>query len=535
MAYSINKKRESSSTQRSNKSILEKYSSKKILADVQGNIFESHRREFVSCLFFHFGDKPDPIAIRDSLSLFADNITSAASLHEEILPYRNQIKKGKFNPRKRLALREKWMPICCLYLTSVGFDKFMDQSSPKYPEDKIFRSGMKSHTNGYWDNIEQYYSLKNMWIKFNSERKIDLMILIADNDPEIIATKTEEVKKFFKNTCDAEFLFCEDGKRLYQDKKNKLDPREAFGFRDGISNIPFWTSNKLHLLKKNREIVLDANLGSYLVYKKLEQDVPKFDQIIIKLTEELFSLNPQDTYFGKKKAFVEAQVFGRFKDGTPLALFGEPILENKKASKRDIKRIKDFNNYNPVRPKDRKEIGKRYEPQAIYFNTDPNGIKCPYFAHIRKTNPREKGFIFNEGDTYTSKGADHNFNIRIARRGIPYSEPSEAGEKGKKVGMLFMGYQSSISNQFVKMQRKWVNDFHFPTKNNLVGVDPIIGKKGLKNPSKWIKNWCTHDSQIIPTDFSDIVNFIGGEYFYAPSIPCLRDFHKLTKTSKQAK
>jgi len=50
--------------------------------------------------------------------------------------------------------------------------------------------------------------------------------------------------------------------------------------------------------------------GSFLVFRKLEQDVDRFDQLVAGLALKL----------GVDEARAGALVIGRFKDGTPIAL-----------------------------------------------------------------------------------------------------------------------------------------------------------------------------------------------------------------------
>ena len=72
--------------------------------------------------------------------------------------------------------------------------------------------------------------------------------------------------------------------------------------------------------------------------------------------------------------------------------------------------------------------------------------RCPFAAHIRKTNPR--------GDLPPG-----NMSVeRIIRRGIPYGEEVEDSERqtqktSRDRGLLFACYQSHISRGFDLMQR----------------------------------------------------------------------------------
>ena len=98
-----------------------------------------------------------------------------------------------------------------------------------------------------------------------------------------------------------------------------------------------------------------------MVFRKLEQDKNKFNNAIKDVGKELFGQDPSQELLQT----LEAQLMGRFKDGTPLALFDEPILENGKASFADKLRIKKFNSYQ----------NSEASPET---RVDPQ--KCPFFA-----------------------------------------------------------------------------------------------------------------------------------------------------------
>jgi deferrochelatase/peroxidase EfeB len=78
-------------------------------------------------------------------------------------------------------------------------------------------------------------------------------------------------------------------------------------------------------------------------------------------------------------------------------------------------------------------------------------FKCPFAAHIRKANPRDD----LEGGPPPRIS---NETKRIMRRGIPFGpevtpaeEASKTTQKGR--GLLFVCYQSSISNGFQFLQQ----------------------------------------------------------------------------------
>src|SRR5205823_6818322 len=88
------------------------------------------------------------------------------------------------------------------------------------------------------------------------------------------------------------------------------------------------------------------------------------------------------------------------------------------------------------------------------FKKDPYGLKIPRFAHIRKVHPR--------GLTKVIGGKPVNLanNHRLLRRAIGYGKRLPDGAtKDDNVprGLLFLGYQADIEEQFEFIMSGWVN------------------------------------------------------------------------------
>jgi Dyp-type peroxidase family len=229
----------------------------------------------------------------------------------------------------------------------------------------------------------------------------------------------------------------------------------------------------------------DPNIfGSYFVFRKLEQNVKGFlvaeDALQKKLTALAIAAGknyPAD--------LAGATLMGRFRDGTPVT-------------------SQDHDGVTPV-------------PNNFDFAADMQGLKCPFHAHIRKTNPR--------GDTFRLFGAPPNGiggeRSRImARRGIAYGQRKQNAGKfsdkpSARVGLLFMSYQGDIGEQFEFTQAQWANNQGFVKVNN--GVDPVIGQGGTLAQTRR----AGYDDATAPVDqqfFGDFVTLKGGEYFFAPSL-----------------
>lgn len=221
-------------------------------------------------------------------------------------------------------------------------------------------------------------------------------------------------------------------------------------------------------------------LGSYLVFRKLEQDVRGFVTREDTLASEL-------GLQGADRARAGAMAVGRFRDGTPLTASPTP-------------------GWHPALDND------------FTYAQDPNGRRCPLHAHIRRVNPR--------GDTSGRRRDVDDRDRRITRRGVTYGtdralvqpgvDPATLPSRG--VGLLFLCYQASIRRQFAFLQNQWLNDPNFPL--NQSGVDPLVGQgPHLATPQRW--NSLHNDPVPQASTFGQFVHMRGGEFFFAPSRPFL--------------
>jgi Dyp-type peroxidase family len=233
-----------------------------------------------------------------------------------------------------------------------------------------------------------------------------------------------------------------------------------------------------------------AHNGSFLVYRRLQQDVAAFRQFV---TDEAATA-------GLSAEQLAAKLVGRWPTGAPMERTPglpknvDPAAEDLSAAGHpEVLSDAKINNFD--------------------YDKDPDGNDVPRAAHIRKTNPRSSNP--NGGK------ADSNRH-RILRRGIPYGpefQPGEAPYGGGPVGddrdrgLLFLCYQSSIQRGFAFIQQVWANAHDFPAAGD--GQDPIIAQAVA-----------TPDFNLPPKGIhlvtSRWVTTTGGEYFFSPSISALK-------------
>ncbi|GGX95547.1 hypothetical protein GCM10007160_23930 [Litchfieldella qijiaojingensis] len=307
--------------------------------------------------------------------------------------------------------------------------------------------------------------------------------------------------------------------------------REHFGFRDGISQPKLAgvsaSQDKRHLVTPGEfilgypnardqytmrplvdpiedpdgllpEVIQDSDLrdlgrnGSYLVFRQLSQDVHGFWSWLDEVAP-----NPE------ARQALAAKMVGRWPDGEPLV----------KA---------------PRRP-----AGDGADNDFGYHHEDAEGLRCPFGAHIRRTNPRD----MLPPKPGTDDSLEINRRHRLLRRGRAYGPPLaeslapddllSAGDDGQERGLLFLCLNADISRQFEFVQQTWVNNANFAGLH--VDNDPLIGARGEGRATFTVQN------EPLRRRYHDLPRFVqvrGGAYFFLPGLRALRYLaaspHRLT-------
>lgn len=248
-----------------------------------------------------------------------------------------------------------------------------------------------------------------------------------------------------------------------------------------------------------------ADNGSYLVYRRLRQDVRAFRKFIEHGVKQ----------FRKRGIDVDPERFGamcvgRWKSGVPIArapLADDPAI----AADDKLHASQSFffaSDTLPVRWKDGRD------PDAFHAaRSDGDGLVCPLAGHVRKVNPRDEGTDLG--------GAARTLRRRILRRGVTYGPAYKPREKkGIDRGLLFLCYQRSIAEQFEFVWRVWSNKSDTPRAD--AGVDPIIGQNGDRPPEERTAHFAIENAA--PVTVSVPERFIistGGAYLFVPSIDAI--------------
>lgn len=443
-----------------------------LLEDLQGNLLNSHGRNYSAYLFLQF--KPDKTdEAKQWIKGFAEEYLQSAS-------------QQAINARRYREHKINGGVFSNFFLSRKGYE-YLRYSPAKIPGDAPFRYGMK---NPNIANLLADPPVEKWEAGYQGE--IHALVIMANDELVPLLQTVNRMTQQMSQV--AEVVNREDGFIL---KNYRGQFVEHFGFVDNISQ-PLFLKREIELAKEkgcdfskwdpraSLDILLvkdpngttEDSYGSYLVYRKLEQNVKGFRENQRKLGEKL----------GIAEDLAGALVVGRFFDGTPVTLYDRPLYAN------------------PIRPLD--------TMNDFDYHEDTQGTKCPFHSHLRKMNPRgDTGRVESSFNYEQSLQTERRH--RIVRRGLSFGENDLTQEPETGSGLLFLCFQADIENQFNFMQASWANQKNFVQIS--VGPDPLISPPGTQ---KWPKKWGEAETE--EHDFSLWVTMKGGEYFFAPSISALK-------------
>lgn len=361
-----------------------------------------------------------------------------------------------------------------------------------------------------------------------ANQSIDILLMIYAKDEIELNSLSQKLEASFEN----------DGLMLIKqlDASNLIERKEHFGFRDGIAQptidglgridaegntvaagefilgynneydqLPDSPSvdadlDKSNLLKTHPNTNGQKNLGmngTYLVFRQLEQNVESFWKYMEDQTD-----HSDSTTNVQEMICLASKMVGRWPSGAPLVL--SPNEDNAAFGERD-----DFG----------------------YKKTDLEGMKCPFGAHIRRSNPRD---AVDRG----IKGAEKIANKhRILRRGRVYGKPIVESLNPEEIlkskdfsgerGLYFICVNSDFNRQFEFVQNFWINN---PKFDGLYDErDPITGNHSNIYEANQTGTFSVQGETIRKryTNIPEFVTVKGGAYFFLPGISALKFISQL--------
>ena len=449
---------------------------KKRLENLQAHILKGHGRDHAAHVFIVFRDGQQSEVRKWLKEILPKRLTSAWQQLEAIEAFKSIKKDGGL--------------LTTFHLSAKGYE-YLALSTTDFED--AFKAGMKNR--GLADP-----ALDDWEKPFRTD--LHALVLIAHSSEAIVKFAAEALRAELgldgtNPNSMADSIHVEFGKQRHNAAGAGI---EHFGYVDGRSQPIFFTDDVddetdgkslwdptaplKQVLAADPHGQADGASGSYFVFRKLEQDLRGFKSKEQELADAL-------RLKGKARELAGAYVVGRFEDGTPVVLSNEPVIEDSAGA-----------NGAP----------DHALPNNFDYRGDPTGLKCPFHAHIRKSNPRGT----------SPGGLDFDRKIQMARRGITYGNRADDGTVIDAmpiggVGLLFMAYQNNITDQFEFIQKQWVDNNDFPTP--LTGVDPVIGASSDGSPTQlWPLRYASVRDGTTPFGFDGFVKMLGGEYFFAPSL-----------------
>jgi Dyp-type peroxidase family len=217
--------------------------------------------------------------------------------------------------------------------------------------------------------------------------------------------------------------------------------------------------------------------GTYMVFRKLYQDVAAFRRYLAEAGKSLYGSDNKSN-----QELVAAKMMGRWRSGCPVDLSPD---KDDPAIAADPHRRNNFS-----------------------YAGDDQGLRCPLGAHLRRTNPRSTPL----------KRATTVRRHRLIRRGVEYGPHLADGalqDDGVDRGLINLFIQTDIERQFEFIQKEWMQGGEFmgldPNEqdpiNGTAGEGSQLSVPGAKQPFLF--------------DLPTFVTVKGGEYLFVPGLKAL--------------
>jgi deferrochelatase/peroxidase EfeB len=250
-----------------------------------------------------------------------------------------------------------------------------------------------------------------------------------------------------------------------------------------------------------------------MVYRKLHENVGSFNSY----------METEGAKFPEGKEALAAKFAGRWRNGAPLVTFPTEESANRFIGELAPLQVKVWSGTATPQEKARFET-LSLQLVAYDYDDDIGGSKCPFGAHIRRSNPRS-ALQFGTKGAFDSPSALSN-RRRILRRGLPYGRVEDPATDDGDHGVIMMIINADLSRQFEFFQQQWFNFGNDFRRAN--DQDPLLGNHGINENCRGSGRMViegdadTNKPPYFCGHMPTLVETRGGDYFFVPSMTCLR-------------
>lgn len=473
--------------------------------EVQGAVFPGFAQPCQHHLFVAF---TDVTAFRGALGALTGYVPSM----REVVSRREQLDGGTLDPA---TLR--WMSVAFTHAGLVA----LDPATAALPWDGAFSEGMAARASLHGDGDP--HDPAAPWRVGVTD--LHALLTLASGTSAALDAFVADVKALLAGVTVVDEL---------RGDATDLQGREHFGFAERAANPGFegqyvdalgrprsltarrTARNRFEGVPGQRLAPLDALFtgrddaahtlqqhGSYLVARVLRQHVGALHRFVRSAADQL-AVSP---------ALVASRLLGRWPDGAPTvrADHDDPTLA-------DACAYSDFRYQREAPPVQESDFAHDCQPVAAPpAKADPAGARCPFSAHIRKTNPRD-----DVGEALGERLSFEDNRARvIVRRSVPYGAASPSrfdapvdDGPGDDRGLVFLCYQGSIVRQFEFLQRGLVVADDAPVPG--AGQDALLGQP--RHGARRLSLGVLPDGRAVSVTVTEPwVSTRGGGFFFAPS------------------
>ena len=345
-------------------------------------------------------------------------------------------------------------------------------------------------------------------------------------------------------------------------KTSNLDGFEPFGFKDGISQPEIDWKQERNMLAGQLDYGNIVALGEFLLgyrneYGKytdrplVDADTSSAGLLPAEDAPEKRDVGRNGTYLVMRDLRQDVLRFWQFVGEQA----GGDLAEAEKLAAAMVGRTKEGYPLVPIQQDPIPGVGPKPDEirqNRFTYDGDPKGVRCPFGAHVRRTNPRNADFPGRPNGLlakvitmlgFGPKGFRDDLMSsvryhRILRRGREYGRcisPAKAmspeAHDEPPSGLHFICLNASILRQFEFLQNAWIASTKF---SGMTGEsDPLLGDRQAIPGCPVTSDFNMPQDGGLRRRVSELPQFVtvqGGEYFFLPSLRALRYFARAQDT-----